>query len=46
VDALLAAEGVPYESEIVTVVAVAIVVTLLVQATTKAWLARRLGLAE
>jgi cell volume regulation protein A len=46
VAALLAAEGVPYQSEIVTVVALAIVVTLLVQATTKPWLARRLGLAE
>jgi cell volume regulation protein A len=43
---VLVAEGVPYESELVTVVAVAIVVTLLVQATTKAWLARRLGLDE
>jgi potassium/hydrogen antiporter len=41
---VLVAEGVPYETEIVTVVAVAIVVTLAVQSTTKAWLARRLGL--
>ena len=43
---LLLAEGVRYETEIVTVVAFAIVVTLAVQATTKAWLARRLGLLE
>jgi len=43
---VLIAEGVPYETEIVTVVAVAIVVTLLVQSTTKAWLARRLGLDQ
>ena len=42
--ALLVAEGVPYEVELVTVVVVAIVVTLAVQSTTKAWLARRLGL--
>jgi potassium/hydrogen antiporter len=41
---VLVAEGVPYETEIVTVVALAIVVTLAVQSTTKAWLARRLGL--
>jgi cell volume regulation protein A len=41
---VLVAEGVPYETEIITVVAVAIVVTLAVQSTTKAWLARRLGL--
>jgi cell volume regulation protein A len=43
---LLVAKGVPYENEIVTTVAVAIVVTLLVQSTTKAWLARRLGLVD
>jgi potassium/hydrogen antiporter len=43
---LLVAEGVPHEPEIVTTVAVAILVTLSVQSTTKAWLARRLGLAE
>jgi potassium/hydrogen antiporter len=43
---VLVAEGVPYETEIVTVVATAIVVTLAVQSTTKAWLARRLGLLE
>jgi cell volume regulation protein A len=43
---VLVAEGVPYETEIVTVVAMAIVVTLAVQSTTKAWLARRLGLLE
>jgi potassium/hydrogen antiporter len=43
---VLIAEGVPYEAELVTVVAVAIVVTLGVQSTTKAWLARRLGLDE
>jgi potassium/hydrogen antiporter len=43
---VLIAEGVPYEAELVTVVAVAIVLTLLVQSTTKAWLARRLGLDD
>jgi cell volume regulation protein A len=42
---VLVAEGVPYEVELVTVVGVAIVVTLVVQATTKRWLARRLGLS-
>jgi potassium/hydrogen antiporter len=40
------AEGVPYESELITVVALAVVVTLLLQASTKPWLAQRLGLAE
>jgi NhaP-type Na+/H+ or K+/H+ antiporter len=40
------AEGVAYESEVITVVSLAVVVTLLLQASTKAWLARRLGLAE
>jgi potassium/hydrogen antiporter len=43
---ILFAEGVPYEDEIVTAVAFAIVVTLLLQSTTKPWLARRLGLLE
>jgi len=43
---LLAAEGVPNEEELFTVVALAIVVTLAFQSTTKAWLARRLGLIE
>ena len=43
---VLVAEGVRQESELLTVVALAVVVTLLVQATTKAWLARRLGLEE
>jgi cell volume regulation protein A len=41
---LLVAEGVDYEAELATVVAFAIIVTLLLQSTTKAWLARRLGL--
>lgn len=41
---VLVAEGVPYEVELVTVVGLAIVVTLLLQATTKRPLARRLGL--
>jgi cell volume regulation protein A len=41
---LLVAQGVRQEAELVTVVALAVVVTLLVQATTKPWLARRLGL--
>lgn len=43
---VLIAEGVPYETELVTVVAVAILATLLVQSTSKAWLARRLGLDD
>jgi potassium/hydrogen antiporter len=40
------AEGVPYEDEIITVVALAVIITLVFQATTKAWLADRLGLTE
>jgi potassium/hydrogen antiporter len=40
------AEGVPYEDEIITVVALAVIVTLVLQASTKPWLARRLGLEE
>ena len=40
------AEGVQFESEIITVVALAVIVTLVVQASTKAWLADRLGLTE
>jgi len=43
---ILVAEGVPNENELVTTVALAIVVTLLLQTTTKPWLARRLGLHE
>jgi cell volume regulation protein A len=43
---LLVAEGVPYEAELTTVVALAIVVTLTLQSTTKAWLARRLALYD
>ena len=43
---ILFAERVPYEEEIVSMVAFAIVVTLALQSTTKAWLARRLGLVE
>jgi potassium/hydrogen antiporter len=43
---ILVADGVEQEAELVTVVALAIVVTLLLQSTTKAWLARRLGLEE
>jgi potassium/hydrogen antiporter len=43
---LLVAEGVQYEAELATVVALAIVVTLALQSTTKAWLARRLGLMD
>ena len=43
---ILVAEGVQYEAELATVVAFAIVVTLLLQSTTKAWLARRLGLYD
>jgi potassium/hydrogen antiporter len=40
------AEGVPYESEIITVVSLAVIVTLVLQASTKPWLAERLGLSE
>ncbi|MDQ4082361.1 MAG: cation:proton antiporter [Actinomycetota bacterium] len=43
---VLIAEGVPYEAELNTVVALAVVVTLVVQSTTKPWLARRLRLLE
>jgi len=43
---LLLAMGAPNEDEMVTVVALAIVVTLVLQTTTKAWLAERLGLLE
>ena len=43
---ILIADGVDQEAELTTVVALAIVVTLLLQSTTKAWLARRLGLDE
>lgn len=42
---VLIAEGVPYDAELTTVVALAVVVTLGLQTTTKAWLVRRLGLA-
>jgi potassium/hydrogen antiporter len=42
---VLVAEGVPHASEIVNVVGLAIVITLLVQSTTKRWLAERLELA-
>jgi cell volume regulation protein A len=40
------AEGVRYESEIITVVALAVIITLVLQASTKRWLAERLGLSE
>ena len=43
---VLVARGVPYQDEIVTVVALAVVVTLALQSTTKPWLARRLRLLE
>jgi len=43
---VLIAQGVRYEDELVTVVALAAIVTLALQTTTKAWLARRLGLVE
>ncbi|MGH3114185.1 MAG: cation:proton antiporter [Gaiellaceae bacterium] len=43
---VLVAEGVPHEAELVPVVAVAIVVSLAVQSTTTAWLARRLALDD
>jgi cell volume regulation protein A len=42
---VLVAEGVPHASEMVSVVGLAIVITLLVQSTTKRWLAERLALA-
>ena len=43
---ILVARGVPGQPELLTLVALAIIVTLLLQSTTKAWLARRLGLDE
>jgi potassium/hydrogen antiporter len=43
---LLVAEEVPDAELVVVVVSVAVVVTLLLQSTTKPWLARRLGLLE
>lgn len=43
---VLVAQGVRYEDELLTVVALAILVTLGLQSTTKAWLARRLGLDD
>lgn len=43
---VLVGEGVDYEAELVSVVAFAIIITLVLQATTKAWLARRLELDE
>ena len=43
---ILVAEGVPYEAELATLVAFAVVVTLALQSTTKRWLARRLGLVD
>jgi potassium/hydrogen antiporter len=43
---VLVAEGVGYEDELLTVVALAVIVTLLLQASTKRWLAGRLGLLE
>jgi cell volume regulation protein A len=43
---VLVAQEVPNQDELLTVVGLAVIVTLVVQATTKAWLANRLGLAE
>src|SRR5215211_2998854 len=43
---ILIAMGVPYEDELITVVALAVIVTLVLQASTKRWLAQRLGLNE
>jgi cell volume regulation protein A len=43
---VLVAQGVEYEEELLTVVALAVIVTLLLQASTKRWLAGRLGLVE
>jgi cell volume regulation protein A len=46
VASLLVAEGIQIGDELVTTVALAIIVTLLLQSTTKSWLARKLGLLE
>jgi cell volume regulation protein A len=46
VASLLVAEGIQIGDELVTTVALAIIVTLLLQSTTKPWLARRLRLTE
>jgi cell volume regulation protein A len=43
---VLAARGVPNEDLLASVVALAILVTLLVQALPAAWLAQRLGLVD
>jgi cell volume regulation protein A len=43
---VLIAEGVGYENELLTVVALAVIVTLVLQAASKGWLAARLGLLE
>jgi cell volume regulation protein A len=43
---LMVARGIPHAELVVTTVAVAIVVTLAAQTTTKVWLGRRLGLDE
>ena len=43
---LLVAKGIPNPDQLVTTVALAIVVTLGLQSTTKAWLAQRLALAD
>ena len=43
---LLVARGVPDADLVVVVVSLAVVATLLLQSTTKPWLARRLGLLE
>jgi potassium/hydrogen antiporter len=43
---VLVAIGVPAKDELLTVVALAVIVTLLLQATTKEWLARRLDLLD
>jgi cell volume regulation protein A len=43
---VLVARGVGYEDELLTVVSLAVIVTLLLQSTTKPWLAHRLGLTE
>jgi cell volume regulation protein A len=46
VASLLLAEGVPGAELVATLVTFAVIVTLLLQATTAGWLARRLGLIE
>jgi cell volume regulation protein A len=43
---MIVASGIPYADRVAAVVFMAIVFTILVQASTTAWLARKLGLEE